>query len=41
MKKAIILFIACSLLASCVVVKGEDGAPGKPGTSAVNAGDRK
>ncbi len=36
-----ILFIACSLLASCVVVKGKDGVPGKQGTSAVNAGDRK
>lgn len=36
-----ILFIACSLLASCIAVKGKDGVPGKQGTSTANAGDRK
>ncbi|WP_294251189.1 hypothetical protein [uncultured Chryseobacterium sp.] len=41
MKKAIVLFIACSLLTSCIAVKAKDVAPGKPGISAVKAGDRK
>lgn len=41
MKKAVVLLTACSLLTSCIIVKGKDGAPGKPGTSAVHAGDRK
>ncbi len=30
------MFIAGSLLTSCVVVRGKDGVPGKPGSSGVS-----
>ncbi|WP_294239848.1 hypothetical protein [uncultured Chryseobacterium sp.] len=40
MKKIGFLLIVCSLMISCVTVRGKDGTPGKPGspgTSGVNS----
>ncbi|WP_294293353.1 MULTISPECIES: hypothetical protein [Chryseobacterium] len=40
MKKIGCLLIVCSLMISCVTVRGKDGTPGKPGspgTSGVNS----
>ncbi len=40
MKKIGYLLIVCSLMISCVTVRGKDGTPGKPespGTSGVNS----
>ncbi|WP_294200057.1 hypothetical protein [uncultured Chryseobacterium sp.] len=40
MKKIGYLLIVCSLIISCVTVRGKDGTPGKPGspgTSGVNS----
>lgn len=41
MRTIILLILLCSLLTSCVVVRGKDGAPGKPGTSGVNTINKK
>ena len=36
MKKFLLLLFLCSLLSSCVITKGKDGEPGKPGANASN-----
>ncbi|WP_066434411.1 YciI family protein [Chryseobacterium sp. CCH4-E10] len=36
MKKILLLLFLCSLLSSCVITKGKDGEPGKPGANASN-----
>ncbi|WP_294309260.1 hypothetical protein [uncultured Chryseobacterium sp.] len=44
MKKIGYLLIVCSLIISCVTVRGKDGTPGKPGspgTSGVNSTSSK
>ncbi|WP_262713531.1 hypothetical protein [Chryseobacterium sp. SN22] len=41
MKRIACLLITGSLMTSCVIMKGKNGAPGKPGTSAVSNNSSK